>query len=457
MIKGRKSVIFSVVILVLLISAYVFLTQSQLRRESSSKKDLEIFTINKYDIASILCMPKDDDPFEVQYADGEYTVKDYGPFKFDHQKLEALFDACSIVIAERIIGAPEENLSEYGLDDPEMSLEITDINGSSRVLSIGIAGQLGETRYVYYHDEDLIFLLNYQQANQMLALPEDYRIAEVFSESWSKEIEDISYLRIDYNDERPTLELCKRTPDERLSDNYSKYYLTSPYMLDTLDEVVEKQLLAPLLGMDESVHVVEDFPSHEMIKVYSFDNPHSIKLRNSSDDEIEILIGGKVGDFRFIKLGDSSPIMIVPSEQVEFIEQKKFDLIKKDLITFYDNKMISAIEIMATENSFLIKKEDEHGMSIQINNKSISNTDTEKFLELLDRLKLAGETTELVKEDKAVCTIKVFTQDKGYEYAITLYPINTRIAAVYYNETATGFFVNIESASELIEWLKSFV
>lgn len=81
-------------------------------------------------------------------------------FPLKQTKISLMADAVATVTADRLVTDQCEDLGEYELDQPDLTVELEDGDGNSQTLVIGMESLSGGGRYAYCEDTSKIYLLS---------------------------------------------------------------------------------------------------------------------------------------------------------------------------------------------------------------------------------------------------------------------------------------------------------
>ncbi len=135
-------------VIYLLLKNYVSKTEEA---ESSSDEGTTVYEIDSDDIAKLSFYISDEKYTFIQGDDG-WTLKNHDTYPVDEDQIGNLTSALSDVKAQRELDDVDD-LSEYGLDDPEDVVTIKDTDGNKTKITIGDTNEAASYCYIYLNDD----------------------------------------------------------------------------------------------------------------------------------------------------------------------------------------------------------------------------------------------------------------------------------------------------------------
>lgn len=144
-------------VLVLLIVGTLLLNAGNERRAEAEKTDFTVFSLDQAGIVEF-GWEYGSDLMRFVPSDDKWQYKDDSSFPLDYLKVSQAAEALSEVIAHKGFD-PEEELSEYGLEEPEWRIFCSGSDGAETTLSIGDETGLDGYRYFSMGD-GMVYLVD---------------------------------------------------------------------------------------------------------------------------------------------------------------------------------------------------------------------------------------------------------------------------------------------------------
>lgn len=179
--KKRRNLIIAVVFLLLLVIAYFVIDRSNITDSSESESDTEEteadIVVTSMDKNSISNLAFDINGTHLSFSlnDNVWYYDDDNNFPVDQDKVDAMVDSVVALNAFRLVTETIDDLSEYGLDNPYLTVTIKDQNQKETTLLIGSQNNLTQQYY-----------LNIKGTNQV------YTISSDISDGFNYELYDLA-------------------------------------------------------------------------------------------------------------------------------------------------------------------------------------------------------------------------------------------------------------------------
>ncbi len=153
-----KGIMGMVIVLLALGSVYFY----EIRKEKSLKmveeRQKKVFNIERSQIASIEIYETGKEPIKIE-RDGDWKIKSPVNTKVDMVELERYLNTLDTTYMSRVIVEKEENLHEFGLNEPQAKISITGHSGKETLL----IGSPVPAEFAYYakkEGEDRVFVVD---------------------------------------------------------------------------------------------------------------------------------------------------------------------------------------------------------------------------------------------------------------------------------------------------------
>lgn len=164
MSKKTRQTVTIIVLCVLLIGAgigYYALIRYQSAQETEESQE-EGITLYELDSSKLQKIHYTNDRAEMRLVrENNVWKKEENPdFPLKQTKVSLMADAVAAVTADRLVTDRCRDLAEFGLDQPDLTVELEDSDGNSQSLMIGKESLSGGGRYAYCGDTSKIYLLS---------------------------------------------------------------------------------------------------------------------------------------------------------------------------------------------------------------------------------------------------------------------------------------------------------
>ncbi|MDW3229893.1 MAG: DUF4340 domain-containing protein [Acidobacteriota bacterium] len=230
-----------------------------------------------------------------------------------------------------------------------------------------------------------------QEKKEQEAKLTDYQASEVEKISLKSESGEIITIERDQTGHWQIIE-----PLEAEADEYEINSLVENFASLLLEKVVEEEVLDPALY---------EIPKKEV----------SFWLKGHSQPiTIQIGMENPIDNTLYAKRADQSQVVLLPGHLKYYLDKTLFDLRKKDIMTF-DTASVLAIELIAKENNWKVKRREENWYFLQPVEALASKSKIENLLDSLSHLR----AKDFLAENKNSQNLKLFGLDKP-EFTVIL-------------------------------------
>lgn len=143
-----------VLLMALIISFFVVTRhKDESDKKEEASKNIELYSVKDADITSFHFKNSKAELTFVK-KDNKWLLKDDTKYSLDQSKVKTLINYVKKISATSKVTSDCTDLSQYGLKEPALQVDITDKNGNKRTLTVGDESVAGEGRYAYI-DEDV--------------------------------------------------------------------------------------------------------------------------------------------------------------------------------------------------------------------------------------------------------------------------------------------------------------
>lgn len=157
MSKKKRQLLTIVLLCVLLIASVIgFFAVTKYKNDSEEKenssKNIELYSVKDDDISSFHFKNSKEELTFVKEKN-KWVLKDDSAYDIDQSKVTTLIDDVKKISATSIVTSDCTDLSQYGLENPTLQVEITDKNGNKKTLTVGDESVAGEGCYAYVGED----------------------------------------------------------------------------------------------------------------------------------------------------------------------------------------------------------------------------------------------------------------------------------------------------------------
>ena len=332
-----KNIVIMVVVLILLVGAalaVMFLMQ----KPDDSHVDTDVQSIEIYKVEKSQIVQMDIAFFVEQFSfvrDGEqWAVKDRPEVKLRNSSVDLLAMEFASINGKQKITDAAEDLSVYGLDQPQGRYTIHLADGTQKQFSVGNDDPVSGAYYFAMDGDPAVYTIYSTKAASLLKMLKDYRDTTFLT------VNTESLNRILIQNTGTTIELVLETTGE--GENATSTW----NMLRPLQKPLDTQRLSEnIIGQISALSIqsfVDDGQDHGL------SNPAATVTLSDADGASQTLTIGDESDAgsRYVRLNGDDNVYLVEKANLEFIHVDPFLLISKFLnLENIDN--VSSIDITA--------------------------------------------------------------------------------------------------------------
>jgi hypothetical protein len=416
----------------------------------SAVEPREIREIELISSQRLLRLSKQNDMWQVENPD---------PVELDLMAVEDLVYTFARLRAEKVIDREPENLSQFGLDPPQVIGKATLTDGNLIELRLGDLTPVRNTYYLMKEGDPTVYAVWANHGLNLLYSLDDLRNKTL--PRISKQ--NIQYIRI-ARQGGPTIEM--QQVDQILLDRYpflqSRYVLSRPYQV--LQPVSNQELplflnkVPPQLKIS---HFIDDRPVN--LAPYGLD-PHQVEvIIKDPDSALPLLVGRKIdASLVYARQGEGGSVFALEKSELKFLEVKPFELIEKfAFIVFID--YVDKVEIRYSGQSYSIDMiRQGEGANVSTSFRVDGNTIEEKtmrqFYQKLIGLMVEAEIPADPPTGENAELELIYTLNRGEPriYRLQLIPYNQDFYALVTNDTAE-FLISRQQVETIPREVQAFL
>jgi len=365
-------------------------------------------------------------------------------FDYNTSKFRSMMFTLSSLTAVAFVEENPEDLSIYGLDDPQYQVELTFNDG--RVINLYV-GDNTPVDYYYYamtDTENVVYTIGNYLTTLIMRTELEYRDIKTFPQYTEEDIyTNITWIRLT-NEKGVTTEI---TLDEDFSIEGNKasstYMMLSPVISSCNDDLVQEKLLDVAATLTYG-DILCDITAEQFAE-YGLDNIRRFEMKDTSGNSMDLVIGGAAGNYTYAVMGeqydafmngevDEVTILTYASEAFECIKVD-YDTLVNRAIWIQDIHSIESIEYnMAGEKYEMILSEydDVTGSGVEVvrtvgklNGKDVNEDNTKRIYTRTLNMRQVGELDRSIELGEAEYTITLNLRD-GSSRLLEMIPLNER-------------------------------
>lgn len=384
-----------------------------------------LYDKNPADISSVE-LKNAEGTFKVErYADDFWTIPEISGLPLDYNTINTILESCASVTAEQTVVEKADDLSVYGLAEPQVTATAVFDGSAAETKTILIGDETPKTGYYYFKfaDSDPVYTIKkgavshlfygeYDCLNHvMYATPvdtapeDDYNPAKINSITISRK--DIDYdIKLEYD--------VRQDYAESITGNSSTHVLSEPVSLDLNPDKAETTLNG--IFSLSAVDIAAVYPDEAALAEYGLDDPYGKVTFDINAGVMTILMGdpykneeGKQEGY-YCKVDGIDVIYKFTNESFPWIDVMPLD-ITTSLITSTYIYSINTIDIECEGTSYSYQLEGEDAKSLAVKLDGNEYADTDKFKTFYQFI-LRAPAEELYTEnntDEARITITMTT------------------------------------------------
>lgn len=320
--KNKRTLIIAAVVIALLAVGIFVINGIDTDKKEPQIENTQTNTVYKAEaseLAEVKVVSESGEIRAVNKGKSDWTINDLPEGEIDTQKAYSLAGTVSTIISKNKYDAPAD-LSEYGLDNPAVTVTITKKNGETDTVYIGdLSPVLGEYFIMLDGDSSVYTLYSYK-VDSLLKPLSYYKEFDRFNIN----IDDITGVRIEQ--ENGTIDLRLKDKDKQSMANV--WEMTEPYEVNANDDYIDNKILAPIEDISLT-NPIEDaafksYPSKLIITVRPFNSENGKYDKEYTET---LLIGDTNGSVTQVKYDDK--IYETPASSVDFVNENAFNIASK--------------------------------------------------------------------------------------------------------------------------------
>jgi len=330
--RGLRSTIALVVVLVGLGAYIYFVTWKQPDTAASAKKLDKVFNVASDKIGEIKITSSSGEAATARKEGGTWKLVEPMATAADESEVSAVATTLSNAEVVRVVDENPGNLNDYGLSNPRVEVDFkAEGDKDYQKLFLGEKTPTGSDLFARRNDEKKVFLVAAYQESSLNKTAFDLR--------------DKNILKID-RDKIDSIDLSSGTQTVTIAKDGSEWKLKKPVDVHADSGTVEG--LIGKLQTTKMKSIAADSVTAADLKKYGLDKPQATVDLHTGSAKATLLIGSKAEDNTVYARDTSKPLVVtVESSLLDDIKKAPDDYRRKDLFEF---RAYNATHVEITHN-----------------------------------------------------------------------------------------------------------
>lgn len=378
MSKPKRNILITVSVILLLVIGIIFLLNFDADEQDNTKPaDETVYTIlsDKTEDISYVEVLSPNGTIKAENSDSGWSIANIDASETDSSKVYSLVATVSPLTSKNKLEETKD-LAQYGLDKPQLTVNVRNKNGNISTLYVGILSPtLGE--YFIMKDGDSSIYTIYAYKVDTLKQPiEFYKEFNRFNIN----IDDIYSIELKRSDETILLTLTENE-DNNL---FNVWKMSSPYDSSANDDYIDAKILEPIanISLVSPVDVTDGgFTSTSPILSLTVKPLDSATGKYKDTYKETLIIGKTEGENTYVKYKNN--VFAIPSENIGFIYDSAFNFVSK-LQALEDIAKITDVTIEYGDERHTMSVENRnHEFSFKLDGSNVNNSVSQKIYENL--------------------------------------------------------------------------
>ncbi|MGN1415343.1 MAG: DUF4340 domain-containing protein [Oscillospiraceae bacterium] len=270
--------------------------------DASAKTSALLYDKNPSDVSSVEVTNADGGYTVERYADNFWTIPDISGLPLDYTSVNSAVETLATLTAQQVVSEAPEDLSVYGLDEPQLKAKVVFDSGniSEKTIIVGDETPKGGEYYFKLEDSDTVYTIKSSDISLLFAKEYDFINHVLYDNVMDDDTEDdydprkINSMTVS----RPDLEYdivveydVRQDYEEIITGNSSSYVMTAPVSLD-LNPDKSDDMMELIFGITASdVAAVE--PDEAALNEYGLTEPACTVTYDINAGAATLYIGNK--------------------------------------------------------------------------------------------------------------------------------------------------------------------
>lgn len=360
--------------------------------------------------------------------------------------------------AERVIEEETpEDLSIYGLEDPQAVGKATLKDGTEKILYLGNETPTGNTYYLMVEGDPRVYEVWMNHGQHLL-----YTLADVRDKSLTEiNTPELAYYMVDKKDGRP----MEIKANEKQSEDEARFGVGAWVMVKPYNELmsVDSNAFEQVLGSINNL-AIEEFVEDgvEDLGKYGLEEPSLELIVKDKENTLHLLFGDEYDEgMIYFKTADSDSVYGMKKSGIEFTDIKAFDLIQKfAFIVNIDDVDKVVVEGRGKTHTLTLSREtkkaenedeeDEVVTTYMANGKEVDEETFKKVYQSIIGITIDSETSKELEENPEIKTTFYLNKGPNREIHVNYVPYDNDFYAVFRSGKAE-FIVSKDTVHKMLD------
>lgn len=432
-------------------AASVLIPDSQTGDGESSKLSQTVKIYDKEDTSAVMfTVTNQYGVYELKRKDsGNFYIEDLEGFNVSQTYLNSFANTFSSVTAKKLVTEQPEDLSLYGLDEPEASVK-AEFSDETLTLLIGDTEATTNGYYCKLENSDRIYLISAGIGGRLFSSKLYYidrQITPAYDTNKELVIENLT-LSGAVREEDIVI-----VPTEETDDEYAQifgYNIIAPANAP-LDLTKGTDFLTSFFVLTGDTTVAIS-PDEETLAEYGFDSPYSVAKVKSSAGNFTVTVGKVDGEYCYVMNDTDDVIFRCQKSSVSWLETQYYELVSSIFLVPHINT-VDKVEINTPGEDFVFdidydKQSDVY--TVKRDGKTLNSSNFQSFYQVLVSAYLENYSEERCDDaPKLTLTYRYINGGKDTVEFITS-PTDPRSCIIKLNGNYTDFTVRAVYVDKVI-------
>lgn len=322
--KNTKRLLAGSVAVILLGGLYAGIMHLPDPEDSSEPQSVELISIDTSKLSQVhVTIGTEEYTIQCSHTDNKTAYSMAGTDQADYSDslLQELAEqACSV--SGQLIAENCDDLSEYGLSDSNNTVEITDTDNKTTILTLGLSNDVLGGTYCRAGDSNTVYLLDSNTVEALSQKQSYYRNLTVLGSYYSLSSE-LQSLRIDSMADGSVVSIQARDASsdrDAISEHDTEFMFTQPISCDADDNTLSTGVLSDLQDALTAQAIVEDDPAD--LGKYGLEQPAARLHITTSNLDATVLVGDTDDDGGiYVMKEGGSTVFLSNASSFEFLKE----------------------------------------------------------------------------------------------------------------------------------------
>lgn len=463
MAKQKKTIILSIAAVLFLVGLLLLVSSLTKGEDGTVDPDDERIPVAPIDGKV--------DHVEIRWANGDVLIYDVVPdgaggkyyavtnfpddVAFNQYYLQTIETLGVKFSADRVVLEESQNRSDFGLENPAVSILYESDTGDSVTLYVGDATAMQDHVYVASDRSEAVYLETMLNANAFLRALGDYIEFTLLPADWiwvegvNLALESLLSAEVSFTDGTEPIRLRRCTPEEMRDWTTDKvpFLFESPALAYASESAMFELFVEKILSSTRGA--VQTDTAENGLAEYGLDEPLAVFTISTTDETCRLLVGRSDGSETYYMMREGTPFVMYVPITAEALQFNFIDLVDDTLWGFAPGQ-VAAIEVVSAEKTRSITFTRSEGMLTGATDGE-QDYDAAGAQALLDAAMLVQyeglSDAPFAQADHTITLIL----DNGNRHELALHALNSRQMLIRLNGTDTGMYCRATALKALLD------